>query len=142
MLAVDDQHERRTDPEHPAQRVELTLRLWRSGSKRQFEKYVRRLLKLVHEHEGRAERRATQVASGRSGPDAVLVLSFPSGEAVEAYLTDPRRDDLEELAARAVTRSLITSSRHHDVGEHDPIEVTRLPLAQDGPSDLPTQSQD
>lgn len=111
------------------QRVELTLRLWRSGSKRQFEKYVRRLLKLAREHEGRTERRASEVATGRRAPDTVLVLSFPTGEAVEAYLTDPRRDDLEELAARAVARSLITSGRHHDVAEHDPVEVTRLPLA-------------
>lgn len=111
------------------QRVELTLRLWRSGSKRQFEKYVRRLLKLAREHEGRTERRASEVATGRRAPDTVLVLSFPTGEAVEAYLTDPRRDDLEELAARAVARSLITSGRHHDVAEHEPAAVTRLPLA-------------
>ena len=113
------------------QRVELTLRLWRSGSKRQFEKYVRRLLKLVHQHEGRAERRASEVAAGRSTPDTVLVLSFPTGDAVDAYLTDPSRDDLEELASRAVLRSLITSGRHHDAHEHDPAAVTRLPVAQD-----------
>ena len=111
----------------PEQRIELTLRLWRAGSNRQFEKYVRRLLELVHENRGRAERRATEVASGRSSPDTVLVLSFPSGVAVEAYLTDPRRDDLEELAARAVARSLITSGRHHDVRDHDPAQVTQLP---------------
>ena len=111
----------------PEQRIELTLRLWRAGSNRQFEKYVRRLLKLAHEHRGRAERRATEVASGRSSPDTVLVLSFPSGDAVEAYLTDPRRDDLEELAACAVARSLITSGRHHDVRDHDPAQVTQLP---------------
>lgn len=117
-------------------RVELTLRLWRAGSKRQFEKYVRRLLKLVHAHEGRAERRASEVAAGRSAPDTVLVLSFPASDAVEAYLTDPGRDDLEELASRAVLRSLITSGRHHDVQEHDPVAVTPLPVAhhEDGPT--------
>jgi uncharacterized protein (DUF1330 family) len=113
------------------ERVELTLRLWRSGSKRQFEKYVRRLLKLVREHEGRAERRASEVAASRSAPTTVLVLSFPSGDAVEAYLTDPGRDDLEELASRAVLRSLITSGRHHDVQEHDPVVVTPLPITRD-----------
>lgn len=118
----------------PGQRVELTLRLWRAGSQRQFEKYVRRLLKLVHGHEGRAERRAREVAGGRRSPDAVLVLSFPDTAAVEGYLTDPRRDDLEELAARAVTRSLITGGQHHDEREHDPVEVTRLPLDPDGAS--------
>jgi len=62
----------------------------------------------------------------------VLVLSFPTGDAVDAYLTDPGRDDLEELASRAVLRSLITSGRHHDAHEHehDPAAVTRLPTAQ------------
>ena len=120
------------------QRIELTLRLGRSGSKRQFEKYVRRLLELVHDHEGRAERRASGVTAGSGSTDTVLVLSFPDGDAVEAYLTDPRRDDLEELAARAVMRSLITGGRHHDVQEHDPVEVTRLPprgRGEDGESD-------
>ena len=123
MLAVNDSRDQRTEPE---QRIELTLQLWRAGSKRQFEKYVRRLLKLVHEHRGRAQRRAREVASGRSSPDTVLVLSFPSRDEVEAYLTDPRRDDLEELAARAVARSLITSGRHHEVQDHDPVAVTYL----------------
>ena len=119
----------------PIQRIELTLRLWRAGSKRHFEKYVKRLLKLVHEHSGRAERRAREVAGGQSSPDAVLVLSFPHGDAVEAYFTDPRRDDLEELAARAVARSLITSGRHHEVQEHDPAEVIPLPLVLEDESD-------
>ena len=118
------------------ERIELTLQLWRSGSKRQFEKYVRRLLKIVHEHDGRAERRASEVATARSTPDTVLVLSFPSGDAVEAYFGDPRRDDLEELASRAVVRSLITSGRRHRVGEHDPAEVTPLPVIHEDRSDL------
>ena len=59
----------------------------------------------------------------------MLVLSFPNTAAVDDYLSDPRRDDLEELAAKAVTRSLITSGRKHEVAEHDPAEVTELPLA-------------
>ena len=109
-------------------RIELTVRLWRSGSKRQFERYVQRLLKLCAHHGGRAERRAGQVGGGPGRPDAVLVLSFPDANAVGAYLTDPRRDDLEELAARAITRSLITRGRSHDITEHDPAEVTELPL--------------
>ena len=68
----------------------------------------------------------------------MLVLSFPDTAAVDSYLTDPRRDDLEELAAKAVTRSLITGGRKHDADKHDadkhdadkhdPVEVTDLPL--------------
>ena len=109
-------------------RIELTLRLWRSGSKRQFERYVNRLLKLAARQDGRAERRAAEVKGGPGHPDAVLVLSFPNTAAVDAYLTDPHRDDLEELAAKAVKRSLITGGRRHDVTEHDPADVTALPI--------------
>ena len=112
-------------------RIELTVRLWRGGSKRQFERYINRLLKLLPRHGGQAERRAGEVGGGPGRPDAVLVLSFPDGDAIEAYLTDPRRDDLEELAAHAVMRSLITSSRHHDAREHDPADVTSLPQPSD-----------
>ena len=111
----------------PEQRIEMTLRLWRSGSRRQFEKYVRRLLKLVYGHQGRTERRAQEVGTGPGSPDAVLVLSFPDRGAVDAYFSDPRRDDLEELAARSVTRSLITSGRHNEVQDHDAVDVTPLP---------------
>ena len=109
-------------------RIELTLRLWRGGSKRQFERYISRLLKLLSRHGGRAERRAGEVGGGPGRPGAVLVLSFPDRAAVDAYLTDPRRDDLEELAAKAVTRSLITGGRRHEASEHDPVEVADLPL--------------
>jgi len=110
------------------QRIELTLRLWRAGSKRQFERYTGRLLKLAARHGGRAERRAAEVEGGPGRPDAVLVLSFPDTAAVDAYLTDPRRDDLEELAAKAVKRSLITGGRRHDSDEHEPADVTALPI--------------
>ena len=110
------------------QRIELTLRLWRAGSKRQFERYINRLLKLAARQNGRAERRAAEVKGGPGRPDAVLVLSFPDTAAGDAYLTDPRRDDLEELAAKTVKRSLITGGRQHDSSEHDPAEVTALPI--------------
>ena len=109
-------------------RIELTVRLWRGGSKRQFERYINRLLNLLPRHGGRAERRAGEVGGGPGQPDAVLVLSFPDTAAVDAYLTDPRRNDLEELAAKAVTRSLITGGRKHHASEHDPVEVTDLPF--------------
>ena len=107
-------------------RVELTLRLWRGGSKRLFERYITRLLKLAARQDGRAERRAAEVKGGPGRPDAVLMLSFPDTAAVDAYLTDPRRDDLEELAAKAVKRSLITGGRRQDITEHDPDNVTAL----------------
>ena len=109
-------------------RIELTIRLWRGGSKRQFERYISRLLKLAARQDGRAERRAAEVQGGPGRPDAVLVLSFPETAAVDAYLSDPRRDDLEELAAKAVKRSLITGGRRHDSVEHEPADITALPI--------------
>ena len=109
-------------------RIELTVRLLRGESKRQFERYINRLLKLAARHGGRAERRASEVEGGPGRPDAVLVLSFPDTAAVDAYLTDPSRDDLEELAAKAVKRSLITGGRRHDSAEHDTADVTTLPI--------------
>lgn len=109
-------------------RIELTVRLLRGGSKRQFERYIDRLLKLAVRHGGRAERRASEVKGGRGRPDTVLVLSFPDTAAIDAYLTDPSRDDLEELAAKAVKQSLITSGRRHDIAEHGTADVTTLPI--------------
>ena len=110
-------------------RIELTVRLWRSGSERQFERYLSRLLKLLPLHGGRAERRASEVEGGPGRADTVLVLSFPDTEAVDAYLADPRRDELEELAAEAVRKSLITGGRSHEAVAHEPAEVTDLPLS-------------
>ena len=70
------------------------------------------------------------MGAGPGNPDAVIVLSFPDSDAVEAYFGDPLRDDLEDLAARAVTRSLVTSGRHCEVREHEPVDVTRLPTQE------------
>ena len=64
---------------------------------------------------------------GPGTPDAVLVMSFPDGPSVDGFLRDPLRGDLEDLAARAVSRSLITDSRHREVvGDGDPAEVVAL----------------
>ena len=114
----------------PERRIELTLRLWRGGTPHEFEEYVRRLLELLPRHRGRLERRASEVEAGPGNPDAVLVLSFPSGTAVDSYLRDPLRTDLEELASSAVARSLITDARSHAVEEHDPVDV--VPLLPEG----------
>ena len=112
--------------EEPELRIELTLRLWSAGSQRDFEEYVARLLELLPRHQGRLERRANEVESGPGVPDAVLVLSFPSGTAVDTYLRDPMREDLEDLASTAITRSLITDARSHISEEHDPVDVVTL----------------
>ena len=116
--------------EEPERRIGITLQLWRAGSSRELERYVRRLLKLLPRHRGQLERRAREVEAGPERPDAVLVLSFPDGPAVEGFLRDPRRDDFDDLASRALAQSLITGARAHDVQDHDPVEVTALPQAE------------
>lgn len=116
--------------EKPERRIEITLRLWKAGSARELERYIKRLLKLLPRHRGRLERRAREVEAGPERPDAVLVLSFPDGSAVEDFLRDPRRDDFDDLASRALARSLITGAKIHDVQEHDPIEVVHLSQEQ------------
>lgn len=116
--------------EEPERRIEITLRLWKAGSVRELERYVKRLLKLLPRHRAKLERRAREVEAGPERADAVLVLSFPDGSAVEDFLRDPRREDFDDLASRALARSLITRAKTHDVQDHDPVEVTTLPLTE------------
>ena len=103
-----------------AGRIELTLRLWSAGAPDAFEEYIEALLGLLPRSRGVLERRAAEVDAGPGTPDALLVMSFPDGPAVDGFLRDPLRNDLEELASRAVLRSLITDSRHRD--EPDPTQ--------------------
>ena len=102
----------------PVARIQITLRLWSAGAPESFEEYIDRLLELLPRNGGHLERRAAEVNEEPGIPDAVLVMSFPDSASVDGFLRDPLRTDLEELAARAVTRSLITDSRHRD--EVDP----------------------
>ena len=98
-----------------SQRVGLTLRLWGTGDADALDDYIEHLRGLLTRHGGLFERRAAEVQSDSGQADAVLVLSFPNGAAVDGFLRDPLRgdSDAEELAARAVSRSLITDARHH-----------------------------
>ncbi len=108
-------------------RIELTLRLWGRGAPDSFEEYVDQLVALLPRNRGVLERRAAEVDAGPGAPDAVLVMSFPDGPSVDGFLRDPLRLDLEDLAARAVSRSLISDSRHREeVGESDPADVVSL----------------
>lgn len=116
--------------EERERRIEITLRLWKAGAVRELERYVKRLLKLLPRHRGKLERRAREVEGGPDRPDAVLVLSFPDGSAVEDFLRDPRRDDFDDLASRALARSLITRAKTNEVQDHDPVEVTAFPLTE------------
>lgn len=115
-------------------RIELTVRIWASGSPARFEEYVERLVDLLPRNRGLLERRAAEVDAGPGAPDALLVMSFPDSASVDGFLRDPLRTDLEELAAVAVSRSLITDSRHRDPPATDhPAEVVALHHDDDEP---------
>ena len=116
-------------------RIELTLRLWGTGAPESLEEYVDHLTGLLPRHRGRLERRAREVESGAGAPDALLVLSFPDSPSVDGFLRDPLRADAEDLAARAVSRALITDSRHRAEPVGDAADVVPLRADVDPPSD-------
>ena len=97
-------------------RIELTLRLWGTGALDAFEEYIDHLRALLPRHRGRFERRVEPIEGLTSAPDAVIVLSFPDSPSVDGFLRDPLRDEtaMDELAGRAISRSLITDGRHRE----------------------------
>ena len=100
-------------------RIELTLRLWGTGAPDAFDDYVDKLIGLLPRNRGILERRAAEVDAGPGAPDALLVMSFPDSASVDGFLRDPLRVDMEDLAAAAISRSLITDSRHRDGPDGD-----------------------
>ena len=93
-------------------RIELTLRLWGAGAPDVFDEYVEKLVGLLPRNHGALERRAAEVDADPGAPDALLVISFPDSASVDGFMRDPLRIDMEDLAAAAISRSLITDSRH------------------------------
>ncbi len=93
-------------------RIELTLQLWSRADPDDFEEYLGALIRLLPRNDGVLERRIADTDQGTGTADSILVLSFPDAASVEGWLRDPLRGDIEELAQRAVARSLITGSRH------------------------------
>ncbi|MEZ5167234.1 MAG: hypothetical protein R2695_12390 [Acidimicrobiales bacterium] len=116
-----------------AARIELTLRLWGAGAPLLFEEYVERLVALLPRNRGVLERRAAEVDAGPGAPDALLVFSFPDAASVDGFLRDPLRGDLDDLAARAISRSLITDSRHREPTEDHDAEIVAFPADDPAP---------
>ncbi len=92
-------------------RIELTVRLWSTGSAERFNEYLDRLTSLLPRHRGEVTRRIDSIECGPGEPDTVLVLAFPDTTAINCFLRDPARAGFEELAGQAITRSLITDGR-------------------------------
>lgn len=98
-------------------RIELTVRLWATSSSR-FEQYVASLVDLLPRHHGHLVRRVEPVDHGPGGPDAHLVMSFPNATAIDGFLRDPARADLDDLAQETVVRSVITDGRARPEPDH------------------------
>lgn len=122
-------------------RIELTLRLWSRGDPEAFESYIDALIRLLPRTSGILERRIADTDPEPAVADAVLVVSFPDGASVDGWLRDPLRDDLEDLAGRAVTHSLITDSRHRPTPPAEETADVILIEADDGAVVEPRPSQ-
>ena len=110
-------------------RIELTIRLWGTGALEEFEQYIEHLKGLLPRHRGRFERRVEPIEGLVGAADAVIVLSFPDSPSVDGFLRDPLRAEavVEELAARAISRSVITDGRHRDSPDDgSPADVVNL----------------
>jgi uncharacterized protein (DUF1330 family) len=111
-------------------RIELTFRLWGTGAPEAFDDYVEQVLALLPRNGGVLERRASEVDAGPGSPDALLVMSFPDSASIDGFLRDPLRADMEDLAAAAISRSLITDSRHRE-GPNDDHDAEIVPFPPD-----------
>ncbi len=114
-------------------RIELTLRLWGTGAPDTLDEYVAHLTGLLPRHRGRLERQVSEVEASPGAPDVLLVLSFPDSPSVDGFLRDPLRADAEDLAGHAVSRALISDSRHRAEPDGDAADVVPLRATDDDP---------
>lgn len=113
-------------------RIELTLRLWSAGAPEAFDEYIEQLVGLLPRNHGVLERRAAEVDAGPGAPDALLVMSFPDSASVDGFMRDPLRVDMEDLAASAISRSLIIDSRHrHEPDTEHNADIVAFPPGDD-----------
>jgi len=95
-------------------RIELTFRLWSTGANDRFEEYVDALTSLLPRHHGELVRRVEPIDATVGAPDAHLVMGFPNATAIDGFLRDPARADLEDLAAQAIVRAVISDGRSRE----------------------------
>ncbi|MDG1877922.1 MAG: DUF1330 domain-containing protein [Acidimicrobiales bacterium] len=107
-----------------APRIELTVRFWATSSPR-FEEYLEALVQLLPRHQGNLVRRVEPLDRRPGEPDVVLVMSFPNAVAIDSFLRDPARSDIEDLAEEAVVRSLISDGRTR-TEPHEPATLHEL----------------
>jgi len=113
-------------------RIELTLQLWGTGAPDALDEYITRLVGLLPRNRGKLERRVAAVDAGPAHPDVLLVLSFPDAASVDGFMRDPLRADMDDLAAAAVSHSLIVDGHHRDQPDPDTVaDVVAFPPDHD-----------
>jgi uncharacterized protein (DUF1330 family) len=85
--------------------VTLCVLLWpRPGAADALIAYEDKVLELVAEHGG--ELRARARTDGADGaPLEIHLIDFPSDDAIDAYMNDPRRQAMAEERDRAIERT-------------------------------------
>jgi uncharacterized protein (DUF1330 family) len=86
-------------------KLTLCILLWaRSGAEGGLVAYEDRVLRIVPEHGGRVLQRAR--GSGSAGqPLEIQLLEFPSAQALDAYMTDDRRQSLAGERDKVISKT-------------------------------------
>ena len=86
-------------------RLTLCILLWaRPGAEDGLIAYEDRVLRLVPEHGGRVLQRAR--GSGTAGqPLEIQLLEFPSAQALDAFMTDDRRQSLADDRDKVISKT-------------------------------------
>jgi uncharacterized protein (DUF1330 family) len=97
--------------EMPEKLVSLCVLLWaKSGKESALSAYEDQVLGLLAEHGGRVLQRGSVIPDGRESgqgeqPSEVQFLEFPSEGALDAYMSDPRRQALAANRDAAIART-------------------------------------
>jgi uncharacterized protein (DUF1330 family) len=86
-------------------RLTLCILLWaRPGAEDGLIAYEDRVLRIVPEHGGRVLQRAR--GSGTAGqPLEIQLLEFPSAQALDAFMTDDRRQSLADDRDKVISKT-------------------------------------
>jgi len=88
--------------------LRLCVLLWPNpGRNDELRRYEDAVLPLLEEHGGRLVARETVARADESQPLEVQLIELRDQAAMDAYLADPRRLELEDARANAIARTQI-----------------------------------
>ena len=84
----------------------LCCLLWaRHGLAAELSRYEDRVLAILGDHGGRVLQRATGTRA--DGPDEVQFIEFDSESSLDAFMNDPRRQELADERDRVIARTVL-----------------------------------